>query len=58
MIGVTEALHKTLHGIDNSLDKEKRERIKDVCLYTSIPFNRASSININCVEIQKEMTMT
>ncbi|KAK6522503.1 autophagy- protein 2 [Arthrobotrys megalospora] len=29
MIGVTEAVHKTLHGIDNTIDKEKREKIRD-----------------------------
>ncbi|KAK6539575.1 autophagy- protein 2 [Orbilia ellipsospora] len=29
MIGVTEAVHKTLHGIDNTIDKEKREKLRD-----------------------------
>ncbi|KAK6520360.1 autophagy- protein 2 [Arthrobotrys conoides] len=29
MIGVTEAVHKTLHGIDNTIDKEKREKTRD-----------------------------
>ncbi|RVD86723.1 uncharacterized protein DFL_004985 [Arthrobotrys flagrans] len=29
MIGVTEAVHKTLHGIDNTIDKDKREKIRD-----------------------------
>ena len=30
MIGVAEAVHKTLHGIDNTIDKQKREKLKDV----------------------------
>ncbi|KAF3901698.1 hypothetical protein ABW20_dc0103620 [Dactylellina cionopaga] len=29
MIGVTEAVHKTLHGIDNTIDKEKREKLRE-----------------------------
>ncbi|KAK6496551.1 autophagy- protein 2 [Arthrobotrys musiformis] len=29
MIGVTEAVHKTLHGIDNTIDKDKREKTRD-----------------------------
>ncbi|KAK6339018.1 autophagy- protein 2 [Orbilia brochopaga] len=29
MIGVTEAVHQTLHGIDNTIDKEKRDKLDD-----------------------------
>ncbi|KAF3939856.1 hypothetical protein ABW19_dt0206612 [Dactylella cylindrospora] len=29
MIGVTEAVHNTLHGIDNTIDRDKREKIRD-----------------------------
>ncbi|KAJ6264360.1 hypothetical protein Dda_0505 [Drechslerella dactyloides] len=29
MIGVTEAVHMTLHGIDNTIDKEKRDKLDD-----------------------------